>query len=188
VIDMNTIEIVVLALLAALVVLAAILFLKRRTSHKLRSKFGPEYSLAVEEAGGAHKAEAQLHAREKRVAHYGIKPLTPEERQRFDAEWRKVQGRFVDNPKDATTHADELLGEVMTARGYPEGDLERRLEDLSVDHAQTVQNYRAAQDMALRHARGEASTEDMRQAMIHYRTLFEDLVDEPEAPPMKAAS
>jgi hypothetical protein len=185
---MNTTEIVLLALLAALMVLAAVVILRRRTSHKLRSKFGPEYNLAVEEAGGAHKAEAQLHAREKRVAHYGLKPLTPEERQRFDAEWRKVQGRFVDNPKAAATHADELLGQVMTARGYPEGGFEHRLEDLSVDHAQTVQNYRAAHDMALRHARGEASTEDMRQAMIHYRTLFDELVDNPEAPPMKAAS
>jgi hypothetical protein len=189
---MNTTEVVVLGLVAVLLAVAvavpAALFLGRQATQKLRSKFGPEYARAVEESGGARKAEAQLQTREKRVAHYRIKPLSPEDRARFAAEWRKVQSRFVDNPKDATTDADNVLGQVMTARGYPDGDLDRRLEDLSVDHAQTVQDYRAANDMAMRHARGEASTEDLRQAIIHYRALFDELVGEPETAPMKAAS
>jgi hypothetical protein len=189
---MNTTEIVVLALVAALLALAAavpgVIYLRKKTTQKLRSKFGPEYGRVVEESGDERKAEAQLQTREKRVARYRIRPLSPEDRARFVAEWRKVQSRFVDNPKDATTHADDLLDQVMTARGYPDGDLDRRLGDLSVDHAQTVQDYRAANDTVLRHSRGEADTEDMRQAIIHYRTLFDELVGERETAPMKAAS
>jgi len=186
---MNTTELIVLALATVMLIAAVLILFRRQRTQKLRSKFGPEYGRAVQDSGGAAKAEARLQAREKRVGHYGLRPLTREERQRFESDWRKLQGRFVDNPKDATALADTLLGEVMSARGYPpDSDFDRRLEDLSVDHAQTVQNYRAAHDMALRHARGEASTEDMRQAMIHYRTLFDELVDQPEAPPMKAAS
>jgi hypothetical protein len=189
---MNTTEIVVLALVAVLLAVAAAipaaLFLRRQRTQKLRSKFGPEYGRAVEESGGERKAVAELRMREKRVARYRIKPLSPEDRVRFAAEWREVQSRFVDNPKDAATQADNLLGHVMTARGYPDGDLDQRLEDLSVDHAQTIQDYRAANDTALRHSRGAASTEDMRQAIIHYRALFDELVGEPETAPMKAAS
>ncbi|MBV9996461.1 MAG: hypothetical protein JO127_14755 [Caulobacteraceae bacterium] len=144
----------------------------------MRSRFGPEYERAVEERGGSRAAEAQLAEREKRVRHYRLTALGAEERQRFALAWRKLQAQFVDNPKAATTEADALIGRVMSARGYPEGEFDRRLEDLSVDHAEAVQNYRAAHEVALRHARGEAGTEDMRQAMIGYRTLFDDLVGE----------
>jgi hypothetical protein len=180
--DMNTTEIVVLVLVAVLIVAAVIVFQRRRTTESLRSKFGPEYGRAVDESGGERKAQAQLKARVERVAQYGLRPLSPEQRKQFEAEWREVQKRFVDDPKGAATQADDLLGRVMTARGYPEGDFDHRLEDLSVDHAQTIQDYRAAHDAVLRHARGEAGTEDMRQAIIHYRALFDELVGgSPEA-------
>ena len=185
---MTTTEMVVLALIVIATVVAIAFYLRTRTQH-LRDRFGPEYERAVEQSGGQRQGEAQLQAREKRVREYGLKPLSQAERDRFDAEWRRVQAMFVDSPKDATVQADMLLGKVMTARGYPENaDFDQRLEDLSVDHAQSVQNYRAAQDVAQRHARGDASTEDMRQAMIHYRALFDELVGEAETPTLKAAS
>jgi hypothetical protein len=175
----NTLEIVGIVALVIIVVLAAILYLRSQSSRRLKSKFGPEYGRAIEERGGAREAEASLHARESRVKKYRLKSLTVEDKERFAAAWRRVQARFVDNPRDATASADDLLGQVMSARGYPEGDFDQRLEDLSVDHAQTVQNYRAAHEAVLRHTRGEASTEDMRKAMIDYRALIDDLVGEP---------
>src|SRR5205085_7002437 len=124
----------------------------------------PEYGRVVDETGGERKAQAQLKARVERVTQYGLRPLSPEDRQRFEGQWREVQTRFVDDPKGAAAQADDLLGRVMTARGYPEGDFGHRIEDLSVDHAQKVQDYRAAHEAVLAHARGEAGTEDMRQA------------------------
>jgi hypothetical protein len=101
--------------------------------------------------------------------------------------WHRVQARFVDEPRGAVTEADQLLGDVMSTRGYPVSDFEQRSADMSVDHARVVENYRAAHEIALRHAQGQASTEDLRQAMIHYRTLFDELVNEPEMAGAKAA-
>ena len=178
--DTNTIIIIVVVALTVLAVVVTVLIKSRRTS-KLRDRFGPEYERAIDESGGRRKAEAELHDREKRVEAFGVKPLRTGERERYGATWRKVQSEFVDDPKAAVTHADELLAEVMSARGYPVGDFEQRSADLSVDHPIVVQNYRAAHDIAVRHARGEASTEDLRQAMIHYRALFDDLVSESDA-------
>ena len=180
-------QIIIIAV-AVVVVLAlvAAVFMARGRSRGLRSRFGPEYGRAVEESGSRRQAEAQLHAREKRVSKYHLKELPAEEKERFRAEWKRLQAKFVDNPKDATASADELLGQVMTARGYPGGDFQQRLEDLSVDHASTVQNYRAAHDVVMRHSRGEASTEDLRQAMIHYRSLLEELLG--SQPELQAAS
>jgi hypothetical protein len=177
--DSNTIIIVVVTL--AVLAAAVFVLMKSRRTSKLRHRFGPEYERAVDETGGKRKAEAELHDREKRVEKFAIKPLRAGERERYVAAWRRVQGEFVDSPKAAVTHADDLLAEVMSARGYPVGDFEQRSADLSVDHPVFVQNYRAAHDIAARHARGEASTEDLRQAMIHYRALFDDLVSEPDA-------
>jgi len=111
-----------------------------------------------------------------------IRPLAPEDATRFDASWRGVQARFVDDPKGAVTEADRLVGEVMSARGYPLGDFEQRVADISVDHPDVVMNYRAAREIALVHARGQASTEDLRQAMVHYRALFKDLLGTVDAP------
>jgi hypothetical protein len=113
------------------------------------------------------------------VKTYELRRLGPGEQSRFAAAWRQVQAKFVDDPREAARSADRLLGEVMNARGYPEEDFQQRLEDLSVDHGDAVQNYRVARDIVAKHRRGDAGTEDMRQAMIHYRTLFEDLMGEP---------
>jgi hypothetical protein len=123
-------------------------------------------------------AEAEL-GRAKRVERLHIRPITVEESGRFSTAWLRVQERFVDDPGGAVAEADRLIGEVMAARGYPVGDFEQRVADISVDHADVVINYRAARDIALEHGRGRASTEDLRQAMVHYRALFADLLAEP---------
>jgi len=176
--DNNTL----IAIAVAVIVVAAIIFLvaRQRRTAKLRGQFGPEYERTVDEIGGRRKAELELQNRAKRVQTFQLQPLRAGDRERYGLRWTSVQGEFVDNPQGAVTHADELLGEVMAARGYPTGDFEQQASDLSVDHPVFVQNYRAAHDIAARHARGEASTEDLRQAMIHYRSLFDELVHEPD--------
>jgi hypothetical protein len=185
--DTNTIEIAAIVAVVVIAILAAAIFFARsRNSERLRSRFGPEYVRAVAESGDQHSAEAQLQVRAARVRQYQLHPLSVEDTERFGAAWRRIQARFVDDPRDAAEKADGLLGEVMSARGYPDDDFDQRLEDLSVDHAETVQEYRIAHDVAEKHARGDASTEDMRQAMIRYRTLFAELLGEPA--PLKAAS
>jgi Mg-chelatase subunit ChlI len=172
-------ELVLGLLVLVLAAVAVWLWLSNRRTTELKSRFGPEYEHAVHEVGDERKAANILAEREKRVASYEIKPLPPEARDAFVERWRKVQAEFVDNPNSSITHADELLGEVMSMRGYPVEDFKHRAEDLSVDHADVVQNYRTAHDIAERHGRGEASTEDLRNAMIHYRSLFDDLINEP---------
>jgi hypothetical protein len=176
--DTTTIIIIAVAGLAGLAVIVSVMLRKRRTT-KLKDRFGPEYERAVDESGGRRKAEAELHDREKRVEAFELQPLRVGDRERYGAAWKVVQGEFVDNPKTAVRRADELVTEIMLARGYPMGDFEQRSADLSVDHPIVVQNYRAGHDIALRQTRGDAGTEDLRQAMIHYRTLFDDLVNEP---------
>lgn len=173
---------IVLSLLVLLLAVAAFSFWRRsRRTADLKSTFGTEYDRTVHEVGNEGKAETALAARQKRVASYTIKPLPADMRDHFVETWRKVQAQFVDDPKYSVTRADDLLGEVMSARGYPVRDFDQRAEDLSVDHAEVVQNYRSAHDIAIQHSRGEASTEDLRTAMIHYRALFDDLVNEPAA-------
>jgi hypothetical protein len=168
-----------LVLAIAVIVIVAVLWLtmSRRRSQQLRDRFGPEYEHAVRTEKNVRRAEATLEARAKRVDALHIRPLSPEDSTRFDATWRGVQARFVDDPKGAVTEADRLVGEVMAARGYPLGDFEQRVADISVDHPDVVMNYRAAREIALVHARGQASTEDLRQAMVHYRALFKDLLE-----------
>ncbi|HWD66657.1 MAG TPA: hypothetical protein VG227_01735 [Caulobacteraceae bacterium] len=174
---MTTTEFIIIVLVVALVLLAAVWAVgRRKRTERLRGKFGPEYGRAVEERGGPAKAEEALHQREKRVEHYDLKPLSPGDRRDFGQEWERLQAMFVDSPKDATTRADALIGHVMSTRGYPEGPFDQRLEDLSVEHAEAVQGYRAAHEVALRRASGEATTEDMRQAMIGYRRLLDELL------------
>jgi len=169
---------VLLILVVALVVVAigAVLYYRSRQSRHLRSRFGPQYDRAVEESGGRGKAEADLHKLEQRVSKFDIRPLTATGRDRFVSSWREVQATFVDDPAAAVTRADRLLGDVMQARGYPLGEFEQQAADLSVDHPVVVEHYRAAHDIALRQERGQATTEDLRQAMIHFRTLFDDLL------------
>jgi len=181
---MNTLTPTELAigLVVLLAVAGLILWLVRsRSSAHLRSKFGPEYDRAVRNSGSRRKAESDLHERQKRVAAFDTRPLSVSQRNGFIETWQQVQARFVDDPAGALDHADVLLADVMAARGYPVTDFDHRAEDLSVDHPDVVQNYRAGRDIARRHVRGEASTEDLRQAMIHYRALFDELVNEPDA-------
>jgi len=167
--------IVAVVVIAALIV-AALIWSRRRRSDHLRDKFGREYDRAVEEKGGRAKAEAELAEREKRVEKLNIRPLSTSERREFIDRWTEVQARFVDDPPRAVAFADALLGQVMKARAYPVTDFDQRAGDISVDHPIVVEHYHKAHDIALRHEKGEASTEDLRQAMIHYRALFDNLV------------
>jgi len=167
----------------ALLLFAGVMVMLVRNRHRarLRAQFGPEYDRTVRDAGGRRRADAALDARARRVATFDIRPLKPYQREEFVLVWRQVQEKFVDDPAGAVDHADVLLGEVMVARGYPVTDFENRAADLSVDHGEVVQNYRAGHAIALSHARSEATTEDLRHAMIHYRALFDELVNEPSA-------
>ena len=169
----------VLWVLIAVVLIGAIAWitLSRVRTQRLRERFGPEYDRTVHSEGDPRKAEAALEARAKRVASLHIHPLSQADAERFDQTWRTVQARFVDDPHGAVTEADKLVGEVMAARGYPVGEFEQRVADISVDHPDVVMNYRAAREIASIHAQGKASTEDLRQAMVHYRALFRDLLE-----------
>jgi hypothetical protein len=166
--------IVLVICIVAVAVLAWFLLTKRRTQ-KLRARFGPEYDHALKEHGS--RAEAILERREKRVEKYHIVKLTSEDRERFVQAWRNEQSRFVDDPKGAVLEADHLVEEVMLTRGYPMGEFEQRAADVSVDHPLVVDNYRAAHAIAMQAERGDATTEDLRKAMVYYRVLFEDLLE-----------
>jgi len=143
----------------------------------LRKRFGPEYDRVISERGDARQAESELAARQKRVDTFDIRPLEAAERDHFIDAWRATQARFVDAPAEAINDADRLVSEVMQARGYPVGDFDQRAADVSVDHPIVVENYRAARAIAVANQRGDASTEDLRQAIVHYRALFEDLLE-----------
>jgi hypothetical protein len=180
--DNQTLLLIVVAVVLVIVV-GAVVYARTRRSRHLRARFGPQYDRAVEESGGRGKAEADLHKLEKRVRTFDIRPLTATGRDRFISSWRDVQATFVDNPETAVNRADQLLGEVMQARGYPVGEFDQQAADLSVDHPVVVENYRTAHEIALRQGAGQATTEDLRQAMIHFRTLFDELVGERELAP-----
>jgi predicted nucleic acid-binding protein len=169
--------IIVVAIIAAAAVV--IYFLKLQSTKRLRERFGPEYTRAVETSGNTLRGEAQLKKLEKRVERYDIHPLAPEKRERFVEAWRRLQAKFVDEPDHALSEADQLVAEAMIARGYPVADFEQQAADLSVNHPLVIENYRAGHAIALKHGQGKASTEDLRQALIHYRELFDELVGEP---------
>jgi DNA-binding transcriptional regulator of glucitol operon len=170
--------VVVIALLA----LAAWFFSrKKKQSDRLQQRFGAEYGRTVGELGGRTKAEAELKAREKRVEDLTITPLAPAEAARFSQAWNALQARFVDNPKGVVVQADQLVRELMLKRGYPMGDFERRAADISVDHPTVVEHYRAAQAIAARDGDGEADTEELRKAVVHYRVLFDEMLEVREA-------
>jgi len=177
---MNTSAVVTIVVVVIAAVIAIALLVVNQRSKKLRERFGPEYSRTVEETGSKMRAEAKLQKLQKRVEDFRITPLSSETRAKFVAGWHKIQSRFVDNPRGALTEADKLIQEIMTARGYPVTEFEQRAADISVDHPLVVEHYRAGHEISLRHSQGHASTEDLRQAMIHYRTLFAELADEPE--------
>jgi hypothetical protein len=173
---MNQTLLVAIVAVVIVVAIVAVFAARRRRSAHLKEHFGPEYERAVAEAGSPSKAEAELAEREKRVDKLDIRPLDHAERDDFMRRWAEVQARFVDDPPRSVAFADALLGEVMKARGYPVSDFDQRAGDISVEHPHVVEHYRTAHEIAVRHERGQASTEDLRQAMIHYRALFDELV------------
>jgi hypothetical protein len=178
---MNLNLIVLAAVVIVVVAGGAWLYVRQRrsTTADLQHKFGPEYQRAVQEHGSERKAEAKLADREKRVEKLNLRDLDPMEHERFSKQWNSVQSRFVDSPKGAVTEADDLVSSVMKTRGYPVSDFDQRAADISVDHPRVVENYRSAHQIALRVGKDQATTEDLRTAMIHYRSLFEELVQVP---------
>src|ERR1700689_1479666 len=173
--------IVLIAAVIVIIALGAWLYVRKRksTTAGLRQKFGPEYERAVVTHGSERKAEAKLADREKRVEKLNLRDLTSMERERFSKQWESVQSRFVDSPRGAVAEADDLVSSLMKTRGYPVSDFDQRAEDMSVDHPGVVGNSRSAHDIALRVGKNGASTEDLRTAMIHYRSLFVELVQTP---------
>jgi len=182
--NLNLMDPKLIALAAVVIVIIAVVALlfvrkRRNTTADLRKKFGPEYDRAVLVHGAGRKAEAKLEDREKRVEKLNIRDLDPIEHERFSKRWESVQSRFVDSPKGAVTEADDLVSSLMKARGYPVSDFDQRAADISVDHPRVVENYRSAHEIALRVlkvGKEEATTEELRTAMIHYRSLFDELM------------
>jgi hypothetical protein len=174
---MNPTLIAILIVAALVIAGVAFMVMRSRQRERLQKHFGSEYEHQVEAAGGNRaKAEAALLKREKKVEKLDIHPLPPAERDAFAEQWQQVQARFVDDPERSIALADALVAEVMKARGYPVEDFEQRAADISVEHPRVVENYRRAHDVAVRHSRGEADTEDLRTALIGYRSLFEELL------------
>jgi uncharacterized membrane protein YqiK len=179
--DTQTWIIIAAVVVLGLVALGAWLFYQKNQSHKLQERFGPEYGRTVNELGSRTKGESELRAREKRVERLEILTLAPSEAARFTEAWQALQGRFVDNPKGVVVQAEQLVRELMEKRGYPMGDFERRAGDISVDHPDVVANYRSAQAIAVRDRQGSADTEELRKAVVHYRALFDELLEVREA-------
>jgi hypothetical protein len=175
-VDSETLVLVGIAVVAVLLGLAVWAYTTRRRRVNLRERFGPEYERTVEAVGPA-RADAVLRERAERVKRFNLRKLSHDQADAFAREWRRIQGRFVDNPDGAVGEADQLVTQVMTARGYPLEDFDRRADDVSVDHPVVVQNYRTARELALRRQRGEAGTEEMRQAVVNYRSLFDELLE-----------
>lgn len=167
---------IIVALCVVAVAAAVVAAMQQRQRARLRGTFGPEYDRTVEARGDRREAEKELSGRYQRRQSLDIRDLPDDERDRYAAEWRGVQARFVDAPADAVREADTLVATVMRQRGYPVADFEQRAADASVDHPRVVDNYRRGHDISLRSAAGSASTEDLRQAMVHYRALFDELL------------
>lgn len=178
---MNTITVILLVIAIIAIAAAIWMYLLARRTRSLRSRFGPEYQRTVEaEHGRTRRAERVLEERQKRVSKLNIRNLTSEERDRFTADWRRVQERFVDDPRGAAGEADTLVTHALEARNYPTSDFEQRAADISVEYPNVVENYRIAHEIAKREP-AQVSTEDLRKAMQHYRSLFEELVGTPVA-------
>jgi len=175
--DSQTSTILAVVVVLVLIALAAWFVIQKRQSERLQQRFGPEYGRTVDALGSRAKAESELKAREERVGKLTIVPLSPSDASVFSQAWANLQASFVDNPQGVVAQADQLVRELMVKRGYPMADFEHRAADISVDHPAVVENYRAAQIIAARDARGEASTEDLRNAVVHYRVLFNELLE-----------
>jgi hypothetical protein len=183
---MDTRILIPIAVIICILVAVMVAFtLRRRKSDQLKQRFGPEYDRTViQQQGDARRAEATLAEREKRVDTFHLRALSSIDREGYAMEWATVQRRFVDDPSAAVGTADRLVGRVMIERGYPMTDFEQRAADLSVGYPAVVQNYRAAHSIVMRHADGQATTEDLRQAMVHYRSLFDELLETGKVEPI----
>ena len=178
---MNSAVVLVLAIIVVAVVAFAVWWSsRRRRTAQVRQQFGPEYARAVEQFGGDNRAEHALQRRAERVAQVRIKPLSRADSSRYASEWLDVQALFVDDPQVAIGEADRVVGQVMQARGYPVGDFEQRAADVSVDHPRVVEHYRAAHTIARNTAADGTDTEQLRQAIVHYRALFDELIETPK--------
>jgi hypothetical protein len=173
----NWIWVILAVVVVVLLGLVAFAVLREGRTRRLRTGFGPEYDRTVDRAGDKRSAEAELHQRTKRRSTFDIRSLPPESRERYGQEWHRTQAHFVDEPVDAVASADQEVVQVMRERGYPIEDFEQQAADISVDHPKVVENYRVAHEISTRAAAGEATTEDLRVAMVHYRALFEDLLE-----------
>ena len=188
--ELNQTWVIVAVVLLALVAVAWLITRERhrKQSLRLRQRFGPEYSRVISERGNRTKAEAELLAREKRVERLKLVSLSTEDAAKFSQEWSVLQTRFVDNPRGVVVEADRLVRDLMVRRGYPMADFERRAADISVDHPTVVEAYRSARTIAERDQQGQASTEDLRKAVVFYRTLFDELLEVQQARPTPAAN
>jgi hypothetical protein len=166
-------------LVVAVIAIAIFLLQQKLRSEKLRQRFGPEYDRVVKQEGNIRRGEAVLEFHTKRREKLQIHPLSASMRADFAERWRTVQAQFVDDPKNAVARADQLVNQVMQTRGYPMQEFEEQTGLIAVDHPIVVDNYRSAHEIAARHSRGQASTEDLRQAVVHYRALFDELLEEP---------
>jgi hypothetical protein len=173
---MSPLQIAIIAIVVIALAVVIWLFLKTKRTKQLHARFGPEYERTVRSEGTARAAEKVLQERQQRVAGLEITPLTEQQRNRFAEAWDNEQAHFVDEPRAAVESADQLVGDVMKARGYPVEEFDQRAADISVEHPQLVANYRAAHEIAVRHRQGKAGTEDLRAAFIGYRSMFEELL------------
>lgn len=174
---MELLWIIVAVVVIAAIAAAAYFWMQNRRTQELSGRFGPEYRRTLEETGDRGEAEQELQARQERVKQMEIRELPAEQREQYAREWRSVQAQFVDDPSGAISLADRLVGEVMEARGFDvDSDFEQRAADVSVESGQVVSEYRLAHDIAERHAAGGVETEELRQAMVHYRAVFDDLL------------
>ena len=167
--------VIALAVVAVVAVIVWLALNNRRTT-ALRDQFGPEYDRTVHQTDSRREAEADLSARRERWEQLNIRPLTTAARERYSSQWQQVQSLFVDQPAASLEQADELVLQVMSERGYPMDDFEQRAADISVDHAEVVEHYRAGHAISAGAASSDATTEDMRQGLVHYRALFEELL------------
>lgn len=175
--------IIALVVLAALVIIGLMLFgFRRNRSARLREHFGSEYDRTVEAAGSRTRAEDALVARAEEVKSFDIRPLTAAERDRYTSDWRMIEQRFVDRPATSVVEADELITDIMRTRGYPMADFSKHADYLSVKHPRVVEHYRAGHEIIERQGKGATSTEDLRQAVLHYRALFDELVNDGDVP------
>lgn len=175
---MSTGQVIVLVVVLLVIIVAALLAVRASRRRKLQKTFGPEYDRVVADTGSRTDAEKELRDREKRHSELELKELSPESRAQYSASWEEVQIQFVDNPEQAVATADDLTTRLIAERGYPTGDYDEQLANLSVEHARTLGHYRDAHEISRRSERGEAGTEDLRQALVHYRALFADLLGE----------